>query len=115
MGATPSSSNSTTARFGVLAGAIIVQLILGTVYGYSIFWQPLTAEVFPEVITEAEQTARLASGIEVSGVEVVADDEVDMACPRLEERVPVPLVHAAPVDLDRHLEREGERRERSEG
>ncbi|HBU43302.1 MAG TPA: MFS transporter [Microbacterium sp.] len=79
MGATPSSSNSTTARFGVLAGAIIVQLILGTVYGYSIFWQPLTAEVFPEVITEAEQTARLASGIEVSGVEVVADETARLA------------------------------------
>ena len=40
------------ARFVVLIGAIIVQLILGTVYGYSIFWQPLTAEIFPEVITE---------------------------------------------------------------
>ncbi len=32
-------------RWGVLTGAIIVQLILGTVYGYSIFWQPLEADV----------------------------------------------------------------------
>ena len=29
-------------RFQVLAGAILVQLILGTVYGYSIFWEPLS-------------------------------------------------------------------------
>jgi len=32
-------------KYLVLLGAIIVQLILGTVYGYSIFWQPLEAEV----------------------------------------------------------------------
>ncbi len=33
------------ARFQVLAGAILVQLILGTVYGYSIFWQPLQSDL----------------------------------------------------------------------
>ncbi len=43
-------------RFQVLAGAILVQLILGTVYGYSIFWEPLTANIFPTIITEAQQT-----------------------------------------------------------
>lgn len=32
-------------RWRVLSGALIVQLVLGTVYGYSIFWQPLQAEV----------------------------------------------------------------------
>jgi len=32
-------------RYGVLLGAVVVQLILGTVYGYSIFWQPLEAEL----------------------------------------------------------------------
>lgn len=32
-------------RMLVLLGAIIVQLILGTVYGYSIFWTPLQAEI----------------------------------------------------------------------
>jgi len=32
-------------RIRVLVGAIIIQLILGTVYGYSIFWQPLDAEL----------------------------------------------------------------------
>jgi len=31
-------------KYGVLAGAILIQLILGTVYGYSIFWQPLDAQ-----------------------------------------------------------------------
>lgn len=31
-------------RWHVLLGAIIIQLILGTVYGYSIFWQPLERE-----------------------------------------------------------------------
>ncbi len=32
-------------RYRVLLGAIVVQLILGTLYGYSIFWQPLQSEV----------------------------------------------------------------------
>ncbi|MAE60678.1 MAG: hypothetical protein CMJ49_04880 [Planctomycetaceae bacterium] len=46
------NSNRHVGRYGVLLGAIIVQLILGTVYGYSIFWQPLSAEVYPEVVPE---------------------------------------------------------------
>ena len=41
-------------RFQVLIGAILVQLILGTVYGYSIFWEPLTANIFPPIVTEAQ-------------------------------------------------------------
>jgi OFA family oxalate/formate antiporter-like MFS transporter len=52
-----SNSNGTTTgstRYLVLLGAIIVQMILGTVYGYSIFWQPLKGEIFPEVKTTAE-------------------------------------------------------------
>ncbi len=32
-------------RYRVLLGALIIQLILGTVYGYSIFWQPLQSEL----------------------------------------------------------------------
>ena len=40
---TPPSTGS--GRMLVLLGAIIVQLILGTVYGYSIFWTPLQAEI----------------------------------------------------------------------
>ncbi|MDP6717078.1 MAG: hypothetical protein QGF59_00430, partial [Pirellulaceae bacterium] len=50
------SSHSTLSKARVLAGALIVQLILGTVYGYSIFWQPLQSQVFPRVITEVEKT-----------------------------------------------------------
>jgi OFA family oxalate/formate antiporter-like MFS transporter len=61
-------------KYMVLLGAVIVQLILGTVYGYSIFWQPLTADVFAEVVTEAEVAARTAAG-EVLGEVVVVGDE----------------------------------------
>ncbi|MAE64192.1 MAG: MFS transporter [Phycisphaeraceae bacterium] len=57
-------------RYQVLIGAVIVQLILGTVYGYSIFWQPLQAKVFPTIITEAEyadlsESQRTANQFEV--------------------------------------------------
>lgn len=60
-------------RYQVLIGAILVQLILGTVYGYSIFWEPLNAEVFPQVITEAQEVTMAADGIDVAGMTVVAD------------------------------------------
>ncbi len=60
-------------RFQVLIGAILVQLILGTVYGYSIFWEPLTSNIFPIVITEAEKVTQLSSGIYAEGAIVVAD------------------------------------------
>jgi MFS transporter, OFA family, oxalate/formate antiporter len=64
------------ARFQVLIGAVLVQLILGTVYGYSIFWQPLDAVVFPPIVTEAQQAARLADGTDAAAVTVtvVADE-----------------------------------------
>lgn len=62
-----------TARWQVLAGAIVVQLILGTVYGYSIFWQPLDANIFPPVVTQAEAAAMVAAGESTTGVTVVAD------------------------------------------
>ena len=61
-------------RYQVLIGAIIVQLILGTVYGYSIFWSPLNAEVFPQVITEAQQVTMVAEGVDTSVMTVVADE-----------------------------------------
>ena len=79
MGDVPQRSGPGAARFGVLAGAIIVQLILGTVYGYSIFWQPLTKQVFPEVITQVEHDARVMAGDDVSNTEVVADDAAKAA------------------------------------
>ena len=78
MGTLQPGSGSGAARVGVLLGAIIVQLILGTVYGYSIFWQPLTAEVFPEIITELERFTLHSSGGDVAGV-VVAADEAERA------------------------------------
>ncbi|MCC7388842.1 MAG: MFS transporter [Phycisphaerales bacterium] len=64
-------------RFAVLLGAVIVQLILGTVYGYSIFWRPLSGEVFPEVITAAEWADRTvgasAGEVATGDLTVVAD------------------------------------------
>ena len=61
-------------RFQVLAGAILVQLILGTVYGYSIFWEPLSSNIFPTVITEAQKATQLAAETLEQGAIVVADD-----------------------------------------
>ena len=61
-------------RFQVLAGAILVQLILGTVYGYSIFWEPLSSNIFPEVITKAQEMAQIAAGTLAEGTVVVTDD-----------------------------------------
>lgn len=52
-----------------------MQLILGTVYGYSIFWKPLQANVFPPVITEAERADRVAAGEPVADTIVVADED----------------------------------------
>jgi OFA family oxalate/formate antiporter-like MFS transporter len=66
-------ATSPAARWLVLIGAIIVQLVLGTVYGYSIFWTPLEAKVYPPVLTAAEREARVAAGGDVSNVTVVAD------------------------------------------
>ncbi|HMQ15864.1 MAG TPA: OFA family MFS transporter [Phycisphaerae bacterium] len=41
-------------RWQVLAGALLIQLILGTLYGYSVFWQPLESLWYPPVLTTAE-------------------------------------------------------------
>ena len=60
-------------RFQVLAGAILVQLILGTVYGYSIFWEPLTSNIFPAVITTAQEVTQIAAGTFAEKTIVVAD------------------------------------------
>ncbi len=62
-------------RWQVLAGAIIVQLVLGTVYGYSIFLRPLEAQVYPPIVTQAEYAQREAAGQDVSQVTVVAGDK----------------------------------------
>ena len=60
-------------KYLVLVGALIIQLILGTVYGYSIFWEPLHAEVYPEILLQEEADARLAAGEDISGLTVVQD------------------------------------------
>lgn len=65
---------ASASRYLVLVGAVMIQLILGTVYGYSIFWTPLQSEVFPPVLTESAAQARIASGVSVDGAVVVSDD-----------------------------------------
>ena len=62
-------------KYQVLIGAIVVQMILGTLYGYSIFWQPLSAKAFPEVITQAEEAGTIAAGKDMANYTVVADDD----------------------------------------
>lgn len=69
--ATPQAGSS---RYLVLVGAIVVQLILGTVYGYSIFWEPLESKVFPEVRTEAQAEQILAEGGNPDDYTIVADE-----------------------------------------
>ena len=79
------SPATSTARWMVLAGAILVQLILGTVYGYSIFWEPLQAKVFPAVLTEAEYGEALAGGEDVAGATVVTTVEEAAAMRALQQ------------------------------
>jgi OFA family oxalate/formate antiporter-like MFS transporter len=66
--------NRSSARARVLIGAILIQLILGTVYGYSIFWRPLDARVFPPVVTELEVQQMELRGEYMHEVTVVADE-----------------------------------------
>ncbi len=53
----------TTQKVAVLTGAVMVQLVLRMVYGYSVFWQPLEASLWPPILT-ADQASALASGDE---------------------------------------------------
>ena len=62
-------------KYKVLAGAIIVQLVLGTVYGYSIFWEPLTANIFPPVITEQQLQLKMSDEPNFSSEYVVVKDD----------------------------------------
>ncbi|MHC4091146.1 MAG: OFA family MFS transporter, partial [Planctomycetota bacterium] len=68
-------ATGSSARWTVLAGAVLVQLVLGTVYGYSIFWEPLEAKIFPTVLTQAQHDARVAAGQDVGPVTVVATEQ----------------------------------------
>jgi OFA family oxalate/formate antiporter-like MFS transporter len=67
-------TSTSVTRWKVMIGAILVQLILGTVYGYSIFWEPLQADVFPVVLTRAEHDSAVIAGQDVSGALVVATE-----------------------------------------
>jgi hypothetical protein len=58
-----SADRAASARRQVLVGAVLVQLILGTVYGYSVFWQPLESELWPAIGT-SEKAAELAAACE---------------------------------------------------
>jgi len=66
--------SSSLTRYRVLLGAIIVQMILGTVYGYSIFWPPLMGEIFPEIKTQAEIDSLEAAGEDTDEFLVVKDE-----------------------------------------
>jgi len=71
---TMTASVSSGTRWRVLAGAVMVQLILGTVYGYSVFWQPLESEIWPAILTSENAAAMTAAGESVpSGAIIVAD------------------------------------------
>ncbi|MHC5110454.1 MAG: OFA family MFS transporter [Planctomycetota bacterium] len=72
IGLSPGTNPAT--RWLVLAGAVLVQLILGTVYGYSIFWEPLQADVFPVVMTQAQHDSAVAAGQDVAGAVIVATE-----------------------------------------
>ena len=61
-------------RYVVLAGALIIQLILGTVYGYSIFWEPLTAEIFPPIVVESEVAAMVEQGVDPATLQIMPDE-----------------------------------------
>ncbi len=64
-----------SSRYTVLTGAIIIQLILGTVYGYSIFWQPLQSAIFPEIITAENFAALNQDNISPDNYTIVANDQ----------------------------------------
>lgn len=49
-------------RWTVLAGALLVQLVLGTIYGYSVFWAPLETAWYPPVLTQADVAQLAARG-----------------------------------------------------
>jgi len=68
---------SSLARWKVLFGAIVVQLVLGTVYGYSIFWQPLEDKLYPhDFISHSERAKLVAEGRTLpAGMSVLPDDQ----------------------------------------
>jgi OFA family oxalate/formate antiporter-like MFS transporter len=71
-----------TTRWFVLIGAVTVQLILGTVYGYSIFWTPLMPKIFGPVLTQAEAAGLTTAGQPLPPGAVVIEDEAAAAAER---------------------------------
>ncbi len=73
-GQAASGVRATAQKAAVLVGALMVQLILGTVYGYSIFWQPLQAKLWPPIVTASQANAlALADGQPAASSLIVAD------------------------------------------
>ncbi len=85
-------------RYTVLIGALTVQLILGTLYGYSIFWRPLEQEIFPDIKTVAE--ARV-EGIQTRSVRPGFPETIDT------DTGPVFLVATAAEKERRGAEQQG--------
>lgn len=72
---TASADRDSAARWQVLIGAVIVQLILGTIYGYSVFWQPLEMKLWPAILTQAQAAQVQTAGQALpAGAVVVADE-----------------------------------------
>ncbi len=75
-------TEASSARWLVLVGALMVQLILGTVYGYSVFWQPLEAYIWPAVMTEADAAAITATGQAIPEGTLIAASAAEVAAER---------------------------------
>jgi len=66
--------HATARKAAVLVGALMVQVILGTVYGYSIFWQPLEAMLWPPIMTVDQADSLVSEGVQpADGSLIVAD------------------------------------------
>ncbi|UCF33133.1 MAG: OFA family MFS transporter [Phycisphaerales bacterium] len=72
------ASRSGAAKWFVMIGAIMVQLILGTVYGYSVFWQPLDTTLYPPVYSQAEAAGLRANGDVVSAEATILASSEDV-------------------------------------
>lgn len=66
-----------SARWQVLVGAVMVQLILGTVYGYSVFWQPLESELWPAIVARNEADAAALEGRAIPSDAVIVADAAE--------------------------------------
>ena len=75
-----------TARWQVLVGAVMVQLILGTLYGYSVFWQPLESELWPAIVVRDEADAAAVQGRAIPSDAVIVADAAEAVRAR-EDRI----------------------------